>query len=249
MQIVFGTGIEVVAAAPAKATAVMRDPLNVFPAARRARLPGVRAGGPAAAAFAAAAAASLAAAAVIGGAGGVGGAAGAGAAGGAAAGAGAAGAEGAAGAAGGAAIVAAAASAPSRPFSRGAAVAAAAARPVIGAAGGAPSLRPAGFFGAAGALAVGALAADALLFDFFFFDFFFFLGVVELTTGSGSTPPRRLAAAARPRARRGVHLASASAIKHASTRAQVACLILAKQRAGEDCLLFVCCKLHVASGM
>jgi hypothetical protein len=72
---------------------------------------------------------------------------------------------------------------------------------------------------------VGALAADALLFDFFFFDFFFFLGVVELTTGSGSTPPRRPAAAARLRARRGVHLASASAIKHASTRAQVACLI------------------------
>ena len=58
MQIVFGTGIAVVAAAPAKAAAVIRLPLKVFPAARRARLPGVRAGGPAAAAFAAAAAAS-----------------------------------------------------------------------------------------------------------------------------------------------------------------------------------------------
>ena len=222
MQIVFGTGIAVVAAAPAKAAAVIRDPLKVFPAARRARLPGVRAGGPAAAAFAAAAAASPAAAAVIGGAGGVGGAAAAG--GGAAAAGGAVGA-GAAGAAGGAAAGGAAAGAAG---AAGAAVAAAAARPVVGGAGGAPSLRPAGFFGAAGTLAAGALAADALLFDFFFFDFFFFLGVVELTTGSGSTPPRRLAAAARLRARRGVHLASASANKHASTRAQVACLILAR---------------------
>ena len=228
MQIVFGTGIEVVAAAPAKATAVMRDPLKVFPAARRARLPGVRAGGPAAAA-AAAAAASPAAAAVIGGAGGAGGAA---AAGGGAAAAGGAVGTGAAGAAGGAAAGGAAAGADG---TAGGALVAAAARPVIGAAGGAPSLRPAGFFGAAGALAAGALAADALLFDFFFFDFFFFFGVaaLALTTGSGSTPPRR----AMLRARRGVHLASASANKHASTRVQVACLILAKQRAGEDCLL------------
>ena len=221
MQIVFGTGIAVVAAAPAKAAAVIKLPLKVFPAARRARLPGVRAGGPAAAA-AAAAAASPAAAAVIGGAGGVGGAA---AAGGGAAAAGGAVGTGAADAAGGAAAGGAAAGATG---AAGAAVAAAAARPVIGAAGGAPSLRPAGFFGAAGALAAGALAADALLFDFFFFDFFFFLGVAALafTTGSGSTPPRRPAAAARLRARRGVHLASASANKHASTRAQVACLML-----------------------
>ena len=221
MQIVFGTGIAVVAAAPAKAAAVIRLPLKVFPAARRARLPGVRAGGPAAAA-AAAAAASPAAAAVIGGAGGAGGAA---AAGGGAAAAGGAVGTGAAGAAGGAAAGGAAAGADG---TAGGALVAAAARPVVGGAGGAPSLRPAGFFGAAGALAAGALAADVLLFDFFFFDFFFFLGVVAFTTGSGSTPPRRLAAAARLRARRGVHLASASANKHASTRAHVACLILAR---------------------
>ena len=233
MQIVFGTGIAVVAAAPAKAAAVIRLPLKVFPAARRARLPGVRAGGPAAAA-AAAAAASPAAAAVIGGAGGVDGAAGGAAAGGAAAGG--AGAAGAAATGGGAAAACGAAGADG---TAGGALVAAAARPVIGGAGGAPSLRPAGFFGAAGALAAGALAADALLFDFFFFDFFFFLGVVELTTGSGSTPPRRRAAA-RLRARRGVHLASASANKHASTRAQVACLILqAPRRRGLLAFLFL----------
>ena len=98
-----------------------------------------------------------------------------------------------------------------------------------------------GLFRAAGALAAGALAADALLFDFFFFDFFFFLGVVELTTGSGSTPPRRRAAAARLRARRGVHLASASANKHASTRAHVACLIFVARVARTACF----CKRRV----